>query len=134
MNKSSIEATSEKLSHREKHPTDLSSSENSSKESESESETNDDDDDDNDEEDYLINSQVVGLFCEKTFKNVQDLFKYEFEVNKFNLIEVLRKNNMGMIEYIKMINFIRQEVRIYKKNILLIVGWLILFFINRNHL
>jgi len=107
MNKSSVEPSSEKLSHINKPLNDLSSSENSCKDSDSESS---DEDDDNDEEDYMINSQVTGLFCDKTFKNVQDLFKYEFEVNKFNLIDVLKKNNMGMIEYIKMINFIRLEV------------------------
>ena len=77
----------------------------------SESETSDDDDvNDDDDDDYMSNSQVVGLFSDKTFKNVQDLFKHEFEVNKFNLVDILRKNNMGMIEYIKMINYIRKEV------------------------
>jgi hypothetical protein len=105
MNKSGVETTSEKPPVLANSLNDLSSSENSCTESES-----DDEDDENDEEDYMINSQVAGLFCDKTFKNVRDLFKHEFEVNKFNLIEILSKNNMGMIEYIKMINYIRKEV------------------------
>ena len=84
----------------------------SSNMSSSESETGDEE---SDEDDYLSNSQVTGLFCDKTFKNVKDLFKHEFEMNKFNLVDILKKNNMGMIEYIKMINYIRKEVN--KRNL-----------------
>lgn len=65
---------------------------------------------DDDEEDYLANCQVKGLFCDKIFNNVKDLFRHEFESNNFNIIDVLKKFNMGMIDYIKMINFIRAEV------------------------
>ena len=83
------------------------SSPSSSDHSSSESETGDDESDD---DEYLSNSQVTGLFSDKTFKNVNDLFRHEFEINKFNLVDVLKRNNMGMIDYIKMINYIRTEV------------------------
>lgn len=74
-------------------------------------------DNDDDDEDYLANCQVKGLFCDKVFANVKDLFKHEFESNSFNLVDVLKKYNMGMIDYIKMINFIRAEVEIFFFNL-----------------
>ena len=76
----------------------------------------DDDDDDDNYEDYedLENVEIVkikGLFNEeKWFDDVQSLYKYEFENNNFNLIKIIKKYQMNMLSYIKMINFIRKNV------------------------
>ena len=110
MNKSNVTDIEKAKNGLNKPVSDLSLSDNSCTESESDDDDDGEDDNDDDEDDYLCNSQVVGLFCDRTFKNVKELFKHELDVNKFNLVEILKKNNMGMIEYIKMINFIRKEV------------------------
>lgn len=66
------------------------------------------DDIDQDETDF-VQRQVKGLFTDKVFDNVKDLFTYEAQTNQFNLVEVLARYDMDMIAYIKMINFIRLE-------------------------
>ena len=74
-----------------------------------------DDDDENcyqeDEDEEIV--QIKGLFTDKVFNSVKDLYKYEFESNNFNLIDVINRYQMSMIDYIKMINYIRAEVSIY---------------------
>jgi hypothetical protein len=60
-----------------------------------------------DQEDII---KIKGLFSAQLFDNVQDLFKHEFEHNKFNLVDVITRYKMSMMDYIKMINFIRVEV------------------------
>ena len=70
-----------------------------------------DDYDDVDEDDSdIMKRQVKGLFTEKIFENVKELFKFEADMNEFNLVDVLTTYNMDMIAYIKMINYIRMEV------------------------
>jgi hypothetical protein len=72
------------------------------------------DDDDDDEPVEL--QEVKALFSDKVFTRVEDLFKYEAEVNGFNLINIVNNYSMGMFDYIKMINYIRKEVNqeVYK--------------------
>ena len=67
------------------------------------------DDEDDEKENYC---EVKGLFSEQIFNNVTDMFKYEAEFNKFNLIDVINKHKLDMLSYIKMINYIRQEVKL----------------------
>ena len=86
------------------------SSDSRSEDSSSEEDDYDEDDDEDDKD--FINSQVSGLFCDKIFPNILDLFKYEAEHNGFHLTDVLKRYNMDMISYIKMINFIRLHVRL----------------------
>ena len=76
---------------------------------ESSSEEADDclDDDEDDRDEFC---EVKSLFSDKVFTNVIDMFKFEAEYNKFNLIDVVNKYNLDMISYIKMINYIRLEV------------------------
>ena len=99
------------------------------------SETSDsaDDYDDIDEDDSdIMKRQVKGLFTEKIFDNVKELFKFEAEMNDFNLIDVLTTYNMDMIAYIKMINYIRTEVifkTIFQK---LCLRWFKILLILRN--
>jgi len=82
-------------------------------ESESSSEEIDDedlngfDDEDDEKENYC---EVKGLFTDKIFNSVVEMFKYEAEFNQFNLIDVINKYKLDMLSYIKMVNFIRQEV------------------------
>lgn len=64
---------------------------------------------DQDESDF-VNRRVKGLFSEEMFDNMKDMLTYEANQNGFNLVEVVAKFDMDMIEYIKMINFIRKEV------------------------
>jgi len=54
--------------------------------------------------------KVKGLFCDEYFDNIQELFRHELKTNKFNLIDVVKRYNLEMIDYIKMINFIREKV------------------------
>ena len=68
-----------------------------------------DEDGDEDENEYM-NRQVKGLFCEKTFAGVKELFEHEAEFSGFNLVDVVNRFRMDMISYIKMINYIRKEV------------------------
>lgn len=111
MNKSQIEEERKKLSN-----LDLNDNcDDSCSDSETETETDEDDDLEDDEDDEDEDQvEVKSLFgVEKTFKNVKDLFKYEAETNSFNITDVLKRYNMSMIDYIKMINFIRKEVSYY---------------------
>ena len=62
------------------------------------------------EEDDFVSRRVIGLFSDREFENVNELFNYEASVNHFNIIDILDKFNMDMISYIKMINYIRKEV------------------------
>lgn len=80
----------------------------------------DDDDDDNqdfddDEEDDDSEPQeyrsLFGGDQDKTFTNVNELFNYEAKSHGFDLIDVIDRYHMTMIDYIKMINFIRSKVR-----------------------
>jgi hypothetical protein len=76
----------------------------------------DDDDDDNFVEDYEDfgaedNIEIKSLFDDELFDNVASLFKHEFEKNGFNLVAIVKKFQMNMFSYIKMINFIRKTVR-----------------------
>jgi hypothetical protein len=66
-----------------------------------------------DEDDEYESVKVKGLFSDEFFNNIQDMFKHELKMNKFNLIDVVKRYNMEMIDYIKMINFIREKVLIY---------------------
>ncbi|CAF0811547.1 unnamed protein product [Brachionus calyciflorus] len=61
------------------------------------------------EEDDFENIPVKGLFSDKTYANVREMFKSEFEENKFNLVHLVNKLNMNQIDYIKMINYIRTQ-------------------------
>ncbi len=67
-----------------------------------------DDIDSQDEADY-VTREVNGLFTDKVFNSVRELFVYEAQENQFNLIDVVTRYDMGMVSYIKMINFIRSE-------------------------
>lgn len=88
----------------------------SNSESESSSELNDEQDYDELDNDDDDEEQVKALFSgEKNFKNVIELFQYEANEANFNLVEILNRFNMNMIDYIKMINFIRSEVKIKRK-------------------
>jgi hypothetical protein len=82
-------------------------SESSSEEIEDDEELNGFDDEDDEKENYC---EVKGLFTDKIFNSVGDMFKYEAEFNQFNLIDVINKYKLDMLSYIKMVNFIRQEV------------------------
>jgi hypothetical protein len=66
------------------------------------------DDAEEDEEEF---ENFKGLFSDKLFNNFIDLFKHEAEQNDFNIVNIVHKYDMTMIDYIKMINFIRKEVR-----------------------
>ena len=72
-------------------------------------------DDDYDEEDDFENVPVKGLFSDKTYPGVREMFKSELDENKFNLIQIINKYSMNQIDYIKMINYIRSQVGILKK-------------------
>lgn len=70
-------------------------------------------DDEADEEDNEYNrqsSKVRGLFCDQEFENVVSLFSHEFKANKFNLVSLVKKYDLDMISYIKLINYIRSQV------------------------
>lgn len=69
-------------------------------------------DDDYDEEDDMENIPVKGLFNDKIYNNITDMFKSEFQEKNFDLIKIIQKYNMSQIDYIKMINFIRSKVMI----------------------
>lgn len=69
-------------------------------------------DDDEDDEMYEM-SQVKGLFSDKQFNNVIEMFKHEAESNLFNIIDIVNKYKLDMISYIKLINFIRREVMLW---------------------
>lgn len=64
--------------------------------------------DSQDEADY-VTREVKGLFTDKVFSNVKELFRHEAQENQFNLIDVVTRYDLDMISYIKMINFIRSE-------------------------
>lgn len=69
-------------------------------------------DDEADEEDNEYSRQsakVCGLFCDQEFENVVALFSHEFKVNKFNLVGLVKKYDLDMISYIKLINYIRSQ-------------------------
>lgn len=68
------------------------------------------DDDFEDEEDEIENFPVKGLFSDKIYKSVVDMFRSEYKQNNFNLFQLINKYNMNQIDYIKMINFIRAQV------------------------
>ena len=57
--------------------------------------------------------KIQSLFDENmVFDSVQALFKYEFEKNHFNLLRIVKKYNMDMMAYIRMINYIRHNVNL----------------------
>lgn len=67
--------------------------------------------DSNDEIDqYSANNEVKGLFSNKLFNNIKEMFEYEAIEGDFNLKNVVNKYNLSTIDYIKMINYIRSEV------------------------
>ena len=85
----------------------------------------DDDDDGVDEQEEEINvlEQVQGLFSTEIYSNVIDMFRaYE---NEFNLVKFLHKHQIvSQYDYIRLINYIRREVRslskgdsLWKKNL-----------------
>lgn len=78
--------------------------------SSSEEDLNDDNETDEEDEE-LEDMKVKGLFSDRIFKNVNEMFKHESEENNFNLINCVNRYNMNMIDYIKMINFIRSQVK-----------------------
>lgn len=66
-------------------------------------------------------SQVKGLFSDKQFNNVIEMFKHEAESNLFNIIDIVNKYKLDMISYIKLINFIRREkpsADLFKKDLI----------------
>ncbi len=88
---------------------DSSSSETSSSHSSDYRDENDEEDDETDASNPA--TKIYSLFGgDKQFDNVQELFRYENDQHKFNLLDVLARYEMDMIGYIKMINFIRSEV------------------------
>ena len=76
----------------------------------------DDDDDGVDEQEEEINvlEQVQGLFSTEIYSNVIDMFRaYE---NEFNLVKFLHKHQIvSQYDYIRLINYIRREVRSLSK-------------------
>ena len=62
----------------------------------------------NDEEEDR--QEYQSLFGQKVFSNIKDLFSFESQEFKFDLVDVIDRYNMTMMDYIKMINFIRSEV------------------------
>ena len=76
-----------------------------------------DDDFEEEEEDEMENIPVKGLFSEKIYNSVVDMFKSEYQENNFNLVQLINKYKLSQIDYIKMINFIRAQVR-FKSQIL----------------
>ena len=74
-----------------------------------------DDEDENyeDADDEVVESvKILSLFDkDKWFDDIRSLYKYELEANNFNLVKVVRKFQMDMLSYIKMINFIRKTVK-----------------------
>jgi hypothetical protein len=109
MNKAQIENISIEKSNPSSTIRSRSESESSGSSTQTGSSTSDDDEYQEEDEDEEI-IQVEGLFSDKVFNSVKDLFKYEFENNNFNLIDIINRYQMSMIDYIKMINFIRAEV------------------------
>ena len=77
----------------------------------------DDDDDDEDifdpqEEQIDVLEPVESLFSKKTFPNVIEMFRSEFD-----LIEFIRQHQIAsQYDYIRLINYIRREVQQNKKD------------------
>lgn len=61
--------------------------------------------------------KIKSLFDDEWFDNVQALYEHELKKNNFNIVEIIRKYQMDMLSYIKMVNFIRKTVRITVKSI-----------------
>ena len=91
--------------------TDGSSSSSSSSSNSSDYREEDDEEDEVDANNPPV--KVHSLFGgdDKHFDSVKELFCYENSHNNFNLLDVLTRYDMDMIGYIKIINFIRSEVR-----------------------
>ncbi len=104
-----LKSNSLNLLNNSQHDNDCESLSSNTESSNSDDNNYDDLDDEGDNTD-IMKRQVKGLFTEKIFENVRELFKYESEINKFNIVDIIAKFNMDMISYIKMINFIREEV------------------------
>ena len=68
-----------------------------------------DNEEDDDDEEGLA-QEARALFSDKVFAKPEDVFKHEAETSGFNLISVVNNYCMGMLDYIKMINYIRKEV------------------------
>jgi hypothetical protein len=75
----------------------------------------DDDDDQNYEDiddDIVENVKILSLFEEnKWFDDIKSLYRYEMETNGFNLVKIVRKFQLDMLSYIKMINYMRKTVK-----------------------
>ncbi len=73
-----------------------------------------DDDDQNYEDiddDVVENVKILSLFEEnKWFDDIKSLYRYEMDTNGFNLVKIVKKFQLDMLSYIKMINFIRKTV------------------------
>ena len=70
-----------------------------------------DDIDDDEGEEVEANLKVLSLFDEnRFFDDLKSLYRYEMENNGFNLVEIIKKFQLDMLSYIKMINFIRKTV------------------------
>lgn len=82
----------------------------------------DDDEEDDDSEPQEYRSLFGGH--DKTFANVNELFNYEAKSHGFDLIDVIDRYHMTMIDYIKMINFIRSKVRSCLKERIINEIWL----------
>ena len=75
----------------------------------------DEDDDDQNYEDIddevVENVKILSLFEEnKWFDDIKSLYRYEMDTNGFNLVKIVKKFQLDMLSYIKMINFIRKTV------------------------
>ena len=62
---------------------------------------------DEDEEDR---QEYRSLFSSKIFTSINDLFNHEAKTSGFDLVDVIDRYQMTLIDYIKMINFIRSKV------------------------
>jgi hypothetical protein len=71
----------------------------------------DDDDDFEEINDDNVPMKIKGLFDQHThFKSINELFVYESAKNGFNILKLIKKFRMDMLDYIKLINFIRSQV------------------------